>query len=499
MKGLSLRNLSYTSLLASLLVLSAVSSVITYTNASAASEYDEYVSTVKTSVLEVATDNYYGATNCPATDVSLSWSGTEFANNSLFSRSNHADVYANFNAAVTGNGAWGVKQIIDRTGSGGAFTHFQIFWVQDKTKWHVELSNADGGRINFVRNTGETAETAGYMSYATIGSKTGWLGSGGSCDVGYMQGDLNSYSSQGFLVSNADNERLFLSTFDQFYPEGYEGEFIPGGVEVDTKIKPKVSYIMDTMNLTALYLRNLDLESHNIKWVLYDHDSTDILKEQTRDRMDTFQYQFTELGTYDLNVSFESKGIPYPGLPDGYEYITLVLPIKVNGDSYSSDDKQQDCDEDGACGVASDYEDCSTFGTDIVGGFGCHIGNFATRLRIMLTSLFVPDASDMADKAQGFLDFIQKKLGFVYQSVAIITDLFTSTISGLATPNCVLSYGNLSGENVSLSLCDVRDMIGAAPFDIALNIFRGVTALAFMFSCARYLNQFFSNRSQAAL
>jgi hypothetical protein len=140
----------------------------------------------------------------------------------------------------------------------------------------------------------------------------------------------------------------------------------------------------------------------------------------------------------------------------------------------------------------SDLKDCSGYGADIAGAIGCHFYNFGLKIR----DFFVPDPRAVNDEMNAFGEYFQTKLGFIYDSIAMIMNTFSSLTTAIATPTCNLNTGSISGHEVDINLCNVRTSVGSAAFDLALTIFRGSVAIGFAFGCMRYARNFFAAQEE---
>lgn len=310
---------------------------------------------------------------------------------------------------------------------------------------------------------------------------------------GELKGDCNQqniYYPDSTYEGNADI-RILLSTFDIQYPEGYAGQQIGDSVNIAPKVYPEVFYNVKQFEFSASHNHNqlkeygLNGNSYKVKYTLYDNDSTDVLKSETIDASAFFKYTFDDYGTYGMDVEFQPKGIPYPSLPEDINFIPTKLKILVNGQSYVSNSNNDKCDEQGDCEEAFIGEDCSTYGTDLIGGFGCHIRNFGRNLEAVLIALFLPAPAFFTGYWSEFTEFLNTKLGFLYQSIASIVGLLNGVITNAASSDCTFTpAGTLWGAPMNLNLCQMQNSFPAA-WAIMQSLVIGLTCFALIFAFQR--------------
>lgn len=452
-KGFSARSLLGLSLALSLLLSSLISPL-----ASAVSDYDDTVNTVEDLKL----------TNADGDEIDIS---TEYL---AILESCNPTAYSAFNSATADpNGHWGITVGHGNIGYGGPQTFATLYW---STSTSTNSTFEDLGSYTWL--TVDPVKTVDFR-YRNDNSWTCAYDSGNS-GIG-LSTSVEDKNTSGWL-------RIFYTNWEIDYPAGYAGEYPPDSYNPATKLYPDIIYSVDKFELNALPDANQALpmgftaSSYRIHYTLYDKDSTDVLKDQADNTNSIFKYTFDDYGTYGLDVKFEPKGIPAPGVPDGYEFINVKLKIKIDGNSYVSNINNDSCDEDGNCDEAFTLEDCDGYGTDIAGAFGCHIRNFGRTLKTTLIGLFLPPPVFFTGFWAEMRDFMNDKLGFVYQSIAAIVGLLGGMIVASATPDCNLSTdGTFFGANYDMNLCTFADVF-PAPWVAFQAIVIGLTVIALLFA-----------------
>lgn len=352
-----------------------------------------------------------------------------------------------------------------------------VYWTTDP----LTSSVFDGGYWKI------TAENLNGIVIETESSA-----SNSGCSMNINNGWLTSWSNLGtvWFQDNA-NIKTFINDVPFFPPEGYVGDEPGHGAPPVPNLNDDISLYWKTEDkLVTLVHKTTNPPLNNdimtCRWQFTDEDGNKLLDKITPCNEENFQQVTVEdYGTFQVNLD-----ILYDKNND-----TVIVPDESIGTIQSNIEVYGEFQE-GMIGhdwfeVDTDYKDCSTYGADLVGALGCHFFNFGLRIR----DFFIPDSAALAREFREFSGYMEVKLGFVWQAFAMPIELLGDMVTGFASPTCQLSLGNLSGQNVSISLCQVRSMVGSAPFDLLLNIFRGAVALGFIFTSARYANAFFSNRS----
>ena len=246
--------------------------------------------------------------------------------------------------------------------------------------------------------------------------------------------------------------KFFINTYPITYPEGYEG------IRIDSLNKkknatPSVSYNVSGLKLDA-FLCTKQFQ-HLCKPMFYPWGRNTKFKYEIKNNPTDekpvyssgdlnlsdslhFTYNFEKKGTYYLILQYVWPGIPFPGLDDEYNFHVLNLPILIDGSSYFSGTKSQNC-ENGACKEYSPFKDCSSL--NIIQAIGCHLDNFGIALKSYLAYLFVPDISDLKDYFKSFTDSMSKSLGFLWSPFEFTINVLRSiTDSGNSNNTCDIGY-----------------------------------------------------------
>lgn len=268
---------------------------------------------------------------------------------------------------------------------------------------------------------------------------------------------LYSYSGSDGLVqysylSLTKNYKFFINNFPFTYPPGYEGIRIDN-LNKKENATPSVHYSVNGLKLDA-FLCTKQFQ-HLCKPMFYPWgrdtkfryeiknnptDEKPIYSSGDLSLADSlhFTYNFEKKGTYYLILQYVWPGIPFPGLDDKYNFHVLNLPILIDGSSYFSGTKSQNC-ENGSCKEYSPFKDCSSL--NIIQAIGCHLDNFGIALKSYLAYLFVPDITDLKDYFKNFTDSMSKSLGFLWSPFDFTINILKSITSSNITNNtCDIGY-----------------------------------------------------------
>lgn len=246
--------------------------------------------------------------------------------------------------------------------------------------------------------------------------------------------------------------KFFINNYPIKYPEGYEGIRIDN-LDVKKNATPSVHYNVNGLKLDAFLCTKQfqDLckpmfypwgRDTKFKYEIKQNptDQKPIYSSGDLSLADSlhFTYNFEKKGTYYLILQYVWPGIPYPGLDDKYNFHVLNLPILIDGSSYFSGTKSQNC-ENGSCKEYSPFKDCSSL--NIIQAIGCHLDNFGIALKSYLAYLFVPDISDLKDYFKNFTDSMSKSLGFLWSPFEFTINVLKSITSSDITNNtCDIGY-----------------------------------------------------------
>lgn len=246
--------------------------------------------------------------------------------------------------------------------------------------------------------------------------------------------------------------KVLVNNFPINYPKDYNGERFDNLI-LKKDITPSVHYSVNGLKLDAFLctkqFQNLCKpmfypwgRNTKFKYEIKNNptDQKPIYSSGDLSLADSlhFTYNFENKGTYYLILQYVWPGIPYPGLEDEYNFHVLNLPILIDGSSYFSGTKSQNC-ENGACKEYSPFKDCSSL--NIIQAIGCHLDNFGIALKSYLAYLFIPDISDLKDYFKNFTDSMSRSLGFLWAPFDFTINVLRSITSSDITNNtCDIGY-----------------------------------------------------------
>lgn len=194
--------------------------------ANAASEYDDLVNKITTNTLINYVDNYYNKTCGSQTeDYAKRWLH-QFKRQKANDRNYHSDAVDSLNRAISStSGAYAViyeqKNNHDNTSNPYFIT---VIWTETgRENLTIKFRHNANKREIFLE---KKAQTYDRVYEAKIGSPALIQNISQYCEPEFMWGYTGSYSSS-IQVAEDTNRKLFTSTFNVEYPEGYEGEPIP--------------------------------------------------------------------------------------------------------------------------------------------------------------------------------------------------------------------------------------------------------------------------------
>lgn len=265
----------------------------------------------------------------------------------------------------------------------------------------------------------------------------------------YTYGDTLSQDSYANIYSGS---KVFINNFPINYPSGYEGERFDNLI-LKKNITPSIHYSVNGLKLDAFLCTKQfqDLcKPMTYPWgrdtkfkyeIKHDPgDSKPIYSSGGLSLADAlhFTYNFESKGKYYLILQYVWPGIPFPGHDDKYNFHVLNLPILIDGSSYFSGTKSQNC-ENGACKEYSPFKDCSSL--NIIQAIGCHLDNFGIALKSYLAYLFIPDITDLKDYFKNFTDAMSKSLGFLWSPFDFTISILKSiTSSDVTNSTCDIGY-----------------------------------------------------------
>lgn len=258
--------------------------------------------------------------------------------------------------------------------------------------------------------------------------------------------------TQNSHLSITSNYRFFVNNFPFTYPKGYEGIRLDN-LNKKENATPSIHYNVNGLKLDA-FLCTKQFQ-HLCKPMFYPWGRNTKFKYEIKNNPTDqkpiyssgdlsladslhFTYNFENKGTYYLILQYVWPGIPFPGLDDKYNFHVLNLPILIDGSSYFSGTKSQNC-ENGSCKEYSPFKDCSSL--NIIQAIGCHLDNFGIALKSYLAYLFIPDISDLKDYFKNFTDSMSRSLGFLWAPFDFTINVLRSITSSDITNNtCDIGY-----------------------------------------------------------
>lgn len=419
----------YVSLLGLSLIVSSV--FLPVSSVSAASPWDDVIDI--TDRLEIREN--YGE----AQDVTTDWSS--------YIRDSENEDCSSFQNAVSNNGVWAVSQY---TGKNNGSSKVYVWW-SDSSDMYIEAAEPYGtrGYSFLVRNHL-------YNNAIIEHDNNGDVRVLCSSHINVFAGETGGGA--------AHTMRPFLSTATIEYPTDYQGEIVPDSVTIVTDLYPLVAYSVDDLDLLATYSRNLDSyigNTYQICWRLFNESDMEqiaqLCSEHQYDRIQPFRHKFESYGTYIMVVSAHTL-IPGPPIDDIVKPTTIKL--NIDGSTYVGGTGVDNCEEtpDGLSCEQNPYEDCSTYGADLIGGIACNLRNFGIWLKITLLSLFVPSPEFFRDFFESFRSFFSNKLGFLAWPLEFAVNFVNAFFDGLSGTNniCDWSFGNLFNGNFSLNFCSLE-------------------------------------------
>jgi len=347
------------------------------------------------------------------------------------------------NNVVNGVGSWGVTEAIATNG---------------ERDYIIIFSAQDGATIDFNGNDTRLTRSGGGATdlYRVRIRNKRWHTGAGACT--YYIVELSRV--QTFVLSNSGGtfkNAFYGGNFNVTYPTGYSGKAIKQVFTPPNTYYPDFSFNVDGLSLRAQYTGNVPYDEPqltSLRWRVVQQvqgQYTNVVNDIELDEIETFQYQFAETGNYEVWLDYL---IATPGqLPPPDTLATRVQRLKIDGSSYTATSSEQECNA-GVCQAPSIYEDCTTFGTNVVGGLGCQFRNFGVFLKGILVSLFVPDSIFIKNYFNELQTFFTEKFGLLAYPVTFLSDATGTIISEAATPDCTIDTpGTFMGANADLNLC----------------------------------------------
>lgn len=189
------------------------------------SQYDDLMEKITTDKLVNHIDNYYGTTcGSPGNDYSNSWLKATERQGAFYRR----DYYGNYmrslkKAMATGAYAIGYEQKNRHNNTSNPY-FITVYWAENKSDFKIRfLGEYPKRKLYIRRNRGATSK----LYSATVGSPA-LIQAAGNCEVSFLWGNnTNEGAADQAFEEYGYNMKLFKSTFDVEYPDGYRGMRIP--------------------------------------------------------------------------------------------------------------------------------------------------------------------------------------------------------------------------------------------------------------------------------
>lgn len=190
------------------------------------SHYDDLMEKITTDKLINYIDNYYGKTcGSPANDYSNSWLKATERQGAFYRR----DYYNNYmrslkKAMATGAYAIGYQQKNRHNNTSNPY-FITVYWAENKSDFKIRFLGEYPKRELYIwRNRGVTSK----LYSAAVGNPA-LIQAAGNCEVSFLWGNnTNEGTANQAFEEYGYNMKLFKSTFDVEYPDGYRGMKVPG-------------------------------------------------------------------------------------------------------------------------------------------------------------------------------------------------------------------------------------------------------------------------------
>lgn len=190
------------------------------------SQYDDLIEKITTNKLINYIDNFRGKTcGSPWVDYSNSW--LNLVRRQQFNQRKYHSVYMKslYTAIARGAYAIGYNQINRHNDT--SYTGFiTIYWTENKSDYKFVFSGEYPTRNLYLK----TRRGAKSKLYAAVVASPGITQMIGNCDIEFLWGNNSNERHISSLFSESYNNwiKLFRSTFDVEYPDGYRGMKVPG-------------------------------------------------------------------------------------------------------------------------------------------------------------------------------------------------------------------------------------------------------------------------------
>lgn len=305
--------------------------------------------------------------------------------------------------------------------------------------------------------------------------------------------DYESPTNNNIINADADRPLMLIASDNITYPSDYTGPQIPSAftpkpdfyvpyiLNVDDKNITVTPKAVDTggkcWKWAATLVKKGSSTSENLgDWEVISE--TDYLTSNEPARLKANAYG----DDYAVGMLAYDCAAPAAKISDSYNLkLERLYPLKINGGSYVLDSDNLNCDNGGVCEEPSPYEDCTSYGADLIGGFGCVMRNFGVLLRSLFITLFVPTPGFLKDYFNDFKEFINTKFGFLIWPLTWAVDFVNAFFNGVNGTNniCSWSFGNVFNSDFKLNFCSLEQNFPAA-FNTARYMIQAFTVFALL-------------------
>lgn len=310
-----------------------------------------------------------------------------------------------------------------------------------------------------------------------------------SSTVTYYQVDQGGIYHTQYLNGYA-YRLVFAYNFDINYPTGYDGDTIPDiYTPPDTHLEYGIHFTIDNVykdTFKAQY-KSFYTKPENVRgiqgplqimWKISDPDkpNPNIVPEAETvcgpivlDIDEPFTDRHCTKGTL-TDKNYLVSAIPVPPTIQGYKLESLTTVLKVDFSRVTTGYSSEKCTQ-GVTGVGIGiwcnekevYEDCTTYGMDVIAGISCAFRNFGVFLLEIATFLFVPNYSTVSNELQSMTNTIKTSLGFLYSPIDFIVQVFKLLVDQGQNPTgqtCYIgSFSFFGSTSAPFYMCAWRNQL----------------------------------------
>lgn len=191
------------------------------------SHYDNLMGKITINKLINYIDNFYGKTcGSPTFDYSNSWFNVVNRQGYWHRRSYHESYMKSLQKAMaTGAYAIGYNQQNNHDNTSGTY-FITVYWTESRADFSMRfLQEYPDRRLSIVRNK----NAQGKLYVAVVGSPA-LIQKIEGCEVRFLWGNNTNEGYASPYFQEGDRNKLYKSTFDIEYPDGYKGSPVPGSL-----------------------------------------------------------------------------------------------------------------------------------------------------------------------------------------------------------------------------------------------------------------------------